>query len=86
MAQKLLRNRAQCRDCGDIIESKHRHDFVRCHCNAIFIDGGLDYMRYGYTFSNQFKSLSEYEPENTECQQSARRQDVRDALYEKPTR
>ena len=40
-------NRVKCRLCGDIIESKHRHDFVVCKCGSIFIDGGHDYCRYG---------------------------------------
>jgi len=34
-----------CRKCGDIIESKHVHDFVRCKCGAIAVDGGKDYLR-----------------------------------------
>lgn len=34
-----------CRKCLDIIQSKHRHDFVRCTCGAIAIDGGADYTR-----------------------------------------
>lgn len=33
---KLIRNRAKCRNCGDIIESKHRHDFVSCSCMIEF--------------------------------------------------
>jgi len=33
--------------CYDIIESYHNHDFVRCKCGAIFLDGGMDYIRYG---------------------------------------
>ena len=36
-----------CSNCGEIITSKHRHDFVVCACNSIFIDGGFDYCRYG---------------------------------------
>lgn len=40
-------NRCQCAKCMDIIESKHRHDFVRCKCGAIFTDGGKDYVRRG---------------------------------------
>lgn len=36
-------NKIQCKKCGDIIESKHRHDFVTCKCGAIFTDGGLEY-------------------------------------------
>lgn len=38
---------ARCRKCGDYIKSWFRHDFVRCYCGAIFIDGGGDYTRYG---------------------------------------
>ncbi len=34
-------------ECLDIIESKHRHDFVRCECGKSFIDGGDDYLRGG---------------------------------------
>jgi hypothetical protein len=45
---KLIRNRCKCNKCKDIIESKHRHDFVRCKCGAIFTDGGTDYIRRGY--------------------------------------
>lgn len=43
----ILCNKAQCRKCGDIIESKYRHDFVKCKCGAIFVDGGKDYARRG---------------------------------------
>lgn len=45
--KRLTKNCAQCLLCGDIIESKDRHDFVSCSCDAIFIDGGLDYRRMG---------------------------------------
>jgi hypothetical protein len=40
-------SRAQCLECEDIIESKHRHDFVRCNCGKSFLDGGDDYFRGG---------------------------------------
>jgi hypothetical protein len=33
--------------CGDIIVSKHVHDFVQCRCSAIFVDGGMQYLRRG---------------------------------------
>jgi len=42
-----MRNWAKCRKCGDVIESKYRHDFVMCGCGAIFVDGGNDYIRRG---------------------------------------
>jgi hypothetical protein len=41
----ITRNAAQCVRCGDTIESKHRHDFQSCSCGAIFVDGGLEYVR-----------------------------------------
>ena len=37
--------KVMCRKCLDVIQSKHRHDFVRCSCTAISIDGGADYTR-----------------------------------------
>ncbi len=36
----IMRNRAKCKLCGDIIESLHRHDYVRCSCDEIAVDGG----------------------------------------------
>ena len=41
----VVRNRAQCRKCGDIIESLHGHDFKWCSCGSIAVDGGLNYLR-----------------------------------------
>ena len=38
-------SKAQCLDCMDIIESKHRHDFVMCECGKSFLDGGDEYIR-----------------------------------------
>ena len=33
----------RCRKCGDTIFSRCRHDFRRCSCKAVAIDGGFDY-------------------------------------------
>lgn len=41
------KNKAKCRVCDTIIESKHVHDFVKCKCEAIFVDGGNEYHRGG---------------------------------------
>ena len=59
--RKVLHNRAQCLKCGDIIESKYRHDWVSCSCGEIFIDGGLDYCHCGATDFNNFKDMCIYE-------------------------
>ncbi len=59
--QKIIRNAIQCKHCGDIIESKYRHNFVSCSCGACHVDGGLDYIRRGYMHSPEedFIDLSE---------------------------
>ena len=36
----------ECLKCGDVIQSKHRHDFRWCKCKAIAVDGGDDYARF----------------------------------------
>ena len=46
--RRIVRNAMKCLKCGDIIESKYRHDFVECSCGAIFVDGGHDYLRRGF--------------------------------------
>ena len=58
--RKLVRNAAKCLECEDVIESKHGHDFVRCSCENLFVDGGLDYARRGFR-SNEWVNLCEYE-------------------------
>lgn len=42
---KIIKNAAECLICGDVIESKHRHDFVWCSCRSIAVDGGRDYLK-----------------------------------------
>lgn len=60
----VLVNKCQCRKCEDIIESKHRHDFVSCKCGAIFTDGGLSYIRRGAKDFTDIIDMSEsYEEE-----------------------
>lgn len=41
----ILRNSARCLDCGDEVESTHRHDFKWCRCGKLGVDGGHDYIR-----------------------------------------
>lgn len=43
--QKGLR----CGACNDTVYSNSRHDWERCECGAVFIDGGFDYHRWGGT-------------------------------------
>lgn len=39
--------RIRCRKCGNILQSKYRHDFQMCKCGSCYIDGGNDYCRVG---------------------------------------
>lgn len=50
----IWKNKARCKNCGDVLESIHGHDFVTCTCfrknigRGIFIDGGRNmYTRSG---------------------------------------
>lgn len=61
--KKLTCNRARCRKCNDIVESTTTHHYQACRCGAIFVDGGLEYVRRGYDEPGNFEDLSEYEAE-----------------------
>ena len=41
----IIYNAIRCKKCGEIIESKHRHDFKFCKCGTVAVDGGHDYLR-----------------------------------------
>ncbi len=60
MKKVIIKNKAQCKICGDIIESKYTHDFKRCKCGAIFVDGGLEYIRRGAVRMEDVIELSEF--------------------------
>lgn len=38
----------ECPRCKEQIWSQYRHDFHYCTCDYTFVDGGRDYLRYGY--------------------------------------
>jgi len=48
----IVQNAVNCLSCGDLIISKHRHDFVNCTCGAVWVDGGQDYLRRVGDFEN----------------------------------
>tara|TARA_R110002167_G_scaffold54093_3_gene154407 strand:+ start:3994 stop:4329 length:336 start_codon:yes stop_codon:yes gene_type:complete len=47
MTNIIVKNAVECKKCGEVVESRHRHDFLYCHCGAISVDGGTDYLRRG---------------------------------------
>jgi hypothetical protein len=56
----ITRNAAKCKKCGDEIVSTHRHDFVRCTCGAVSVDGGKDYLKRSYADPADVEERSEY--------------------------
>ena len=57
---KIIRNAIRCKNCGEIIESKHLHDFVRCKCGDCTVDGGHCYLRGSFNPNGKgFEDLSE---------------------------
>ena len=57
----LVRNAVRCIACGSVLESKHRYDYVKCHCpNETSCDGGLEYQRTFAMDLDLIEILSEY--------------------------
>jgi hypothetical protein len=60
--EQIILNRVQCKECGEVLTSYHRHDYKTCGCeNETMVDGGNDYQRYGGTdFDLVDRSLTVY--------------------------
>ena len=56
-------NRIKCNLCGYIIQSFHTHDFKRCICGRVAVDGGLDYARRIYKKEGDYTDLSVFDDE-----------------------
>ena len=54
------RNAEKCLLCGDVVESKHRHDYVVCSCGNVMRDGGKDYIRANITKPGTSEHLTEW--------------------------
>lgn len=59
--KEIIRNRAKCLMCGDIIESTYRNDFRSCSCGNLHVDGGKDYIRRGFRNGKEsFQNMNEF--------------------------
>lgn len=57
---KIIRNAVKCNNCGDVIESTHRHDFKWCTCGMVAVDGGHDYLKRCFRESDEnYKGFTE---------------------------
>lgn len=64
--ERVITNKAQCRNCGDVIESTNRHDFKSCKCGAISVDGGKEYLKRSFKNYGDIIELSETYTEEVE--------------------
>jgi hypothetical protein len=60
-------NKAMCRNCGDVLESVHRHDFKTCGCGSISVDGGTSYLKRSFKNYGDVIELSETYEEDYEA-------------------
>ena len=51
----------RCKNCGDVIYSRTRHDMRYCSCGTIAIDGGRDYTNISFRESQNDFEKFEYE-------------------------
>ena len=63
--RKIKRNAIRCLKCDTVIESLHRHHWVQCPCGSSFVDGGVDYVRFGGNLE-EVEILTEYFEEDDE--------------------
>ena len=57
---KITKNAIKCKTCGELIESRHVHDFKWCSCGAVAVDGGLEYLKRAGTFGG-YMEKSEFD-------------------------
>jgi Zn finger protein HypA/HybF involved in hydrogenase expression len=57
----IVRNAARCKKCGTTVESKSRHDYVKCPCGNVAVDGGHDYIRMVIEDHSQCELLHRYD-------------------------
>lgn len=60
--KRIVRNAIRCKHCGDVIASRTVHEYVRCSCGTVAVDGGLEYLRRSFRNKPEedFEELSEY--------------------------
>jgi len=57
--EKIITNKIKCNHCGEVIESKSRHDFRTCKCGRVSVDGGKEYLKRAFKKEGDYEDLSE---------------------------
>jgi hypothetical protein len=71
----MMRNRAKCKLCGDILESFVDGDLVQCNCREIAIDGGLQFLK---TWAKDYANFLRVEEDGTEIAVTLRGKEEKD--------
>lgn len=62
MITNIRLNRIQCTYCGAIITSETVHDYKKCSCGVVAVDGGHEYLRREFTYGTRdYIELSDYD-------------------------
>ncbi len=56
--EKIIYNAIRCKKCGQVIESRYRHELVYCRCRSCAVDGGKDYLRRLFQEKDCYEELS----------------------------
>lgn len=62
--KKIIKNRAKCLICGDVLVSKTTKDIQYCQCRNVFISGGLERLQRDVIDTRSFIDLSIFENES----------------------
>lgn len=54
----IVSNQVRCNLCGDEPFSAHRHDYKKCKCGSVGVDGGMNYLRRTFNDDSDFTDLS----------------------------
>lgn len=57
--KKKKRYGLHCLECDSKIYSMWGHDFKPCKCGAVFVDGGQEYFRCGWTPGKKYNVIDE---------------------------
>lgn len=54
----ILSNQVKCNICNDRPYSAHVHDYRHCTCGRVSVDGGMSYLRRGFTENSDYEDIS----------------------------
>jgi hypothetical protein len=53
----IFENAAECLDCGEYVRSNNRHDFKKCKCGNVAVDGGSWYAKRTFKNGARYKDI-----------------------------